>query len=63
MSTTVSTGAASEQILIARLDDSQAKEVLGDDWQGWCRMTMMAVETTVPFPSSRYRSRPEIRQS
>jgi hypothetical protein len=26
------------------------------------RMTMMAVETTVPFPSSRYRSRPEIRQ-
>ncbi|YCI07086.1 hypothetical protein M1D34_32120 (plasmid) [Ensifer sp. D2-11] len=23
------------QMLIARLDGSQAKEALGDDWQGW----------------------------
>ncbi|MDW9537114.1 hypothetical protein GOB07_13695 [Sinorhizobium meliloti] len=23
------------QILIARLDGRQAKEALGDDWQGW----------------------------
>ncbi|RVK33148.1 hypothetical protein CN163_24210 [Sinorhizobium meliloti] len=32
--------------------------VLRDDWQAWCRMTMMAVETTVLF-LNRYRSPPE----
>ncbi|WP_164821198.1 hypothetical protein [Sinorhizobium meliloti] len=51
--------------MATRLHGRQAKEALGDDWQGWwCRMTMMAEETTVPvpFPSSRYRSRPEIHQ-
>lgn len=49
--------------MATRLDGRQAKEAHGDDWQGWCgRMTMMAEETTVPFPSSRYRSRPEIHQ-
>ncbi|WP_164821186.1 hypothetical protein [Sinorhizobium meliloti] len=30
--------------------------------KGGGRMTMIAEETTVPFPSSRYRSRPEIHQ-
>ncbi|RVK24037.1 hypothetical protein [Sinorhizobium meliloti] len=50
------------QTLISRLDGRQAKEALGDDWQGWWPDDDDGGGDDRPLPSSRYRSRPEIHQ-
>lgn len=47
------------QILIARFAVANQRKRRATLGKVGGRMTMMAVEATVPFPSSRYRSRPE----
>ena len=50
------------QMLIARLDGSRRRKRLETIGKDGGRMMMTAVAKTLPFPSSRYRSRPEIGQ-